>query len=421
MAGYIASWDGRSLGLGKIEDGALTGLEVVEAADGIGSVETDVSGGIDCLLWPLELAFLGHFSLPLAHPRLLDAAILGQEMAEQTGEDATDWWLAWEAEHSDTGVDGLLAALPRRDKDALTADPKWDTCPFVGIDACSRLSALYAGDVKTCAVLDTDSEGWFVGVVCDGIWQGMRRLNHTDTRSLEDVAEDMCRTMASMGFDAASQPACGRLDEAMASHLLSRLTDWRGETLLKLPGRHEANIGAALLAQTRGPNFRRGEWTVARGWQRQLYPLRRAGILAVCLVALLLAGDAWSVMRLKHRVSALRDGIEAAFHRGLPAEKVMVDPLAQLRAAAGVRGSGIQAGVILNRLQALAEAKTAGADFRIVQLSYTGSDMVLQGETGSFKAVERVRDTLAAHAIGDVHIEDTVMEGKRVRFRIRWQ
>jgi len=421
MAGYVASWDGRSLGLGRVEDGELRSIRVLEATDGIASVKVDTSGGISCLLWPLEAVFLGYFSLPLTHPRLLDAGILGQEMAEQTGEDPADWWLAWDAGSAEAGVCGLLAALPRGDRDTLASSPQWNACPFVGVDACSRLSALRPDDANTCAVLDADCDGWFIGVVRDGIWQGMRRLNRTNTRPLEDIAEDIFLTMKSMGLDTALQPVYGRLDAALAAHLIPRLAGWQGDVPPEVPGRHEANIRAALATTDRGPNFRRGDWAVSRGWRWQLHPLRRAGVLAVCLVLLLLVRDVWSVMRLEHQVAALRAGIEDAFHRGLPGEKAMVDPLAQLRAAAGGRGNGIQAGVILNRLQALAEAKTGGADFRIVQLSYSSGGMVLHGETGSFEAVERVRHALAAHAIGDVHVEDTVMEGRRVRFRIRWQ
>ncbi len=374
----------------------------------------------DMLIWPVERLLSRSFSLPLAHPRLLDMDILGQELAGQAGIEPDDWRLSWRAGAVDGGVAGLVFGLPVAVQENLAADAAWQACRFIGVDAWLRLVALIPEDhAENFAVFDADAEGLFAGVCLGGVWRGMRRNNLTPARTCAAVAEDAMRSVLAMGFAPDAMPVYGRLDAAWQAALIAD-ADWRGEGVESLPDRATATYLAASHADTNsGLNFRYGAWAVSGGWQKRLQPWRRTMVLAAILLLAILGGNLYRIHQLSTEQADMQAGIENAFHRGLPDEKVMLDPLAQLRKAAG-GGTASNAWFFLRQLQAVGQLKQKIKGLHIITMQYTGKDMQLSGTVPDLAAVDRIRDTLSSILGRQVDVEDTDLADKQVKFRIKW-
>lgn len=427
MDGMIASWDGSSLNLGESKEGHISYLQIETATtqDEVAmfpdveanSIEAPVQG----LLWPLENLLVRHVLLPLPHPRFLDAKILGQELAEQSGEEPSAWWFAWHAEAVRGGISGLVFGLPEKSRLALSTHPLWKNCPHITVDAWVRLTSFLPADRRlNCAVLDADSRGLFLGFFVDGCWKGMRRLNLVDDRDSEDMAEDVMQSLKAMGYTPEEHAVYGRLDEVWAALFRPYMPQWQVQVEGSLPGRHEANLDAASKGQdSLGPNFRCGTWAVRKKWQEGFRPWRRTAMLAACLMLLLMGRDLYALYNLQQRESIFRQGIEDAFHRGLPEETAIVDPLRQLQAAAGPV-SGSEAWVFLRQLQAVAELKKKVPGLNLDELLYAENEMRLRGKAQDFSMVNRIRDILSGILGHEVKVEDTELEDKQVRFRMKW-
>jgi len=374
----------------------------------------------DMLIWPVERLLSRPFSLPLAHPRLLDMDILGQELAGQAGIEPDEWWLSWRAEAVENGVAGLVFGMSATVQTALSADSIWQACRFVGVDAWLRLQAQVPGDhAEDFAVFDADAEGLFVGVYHGGVWYGMRRMNLTPGCTCAAMAEDAMRSASSMGFDPDTMPVYGRLDVTWQAELVSDV-DWRGEVVESLPDRATATYLAASGADmSSAPNFRHGVWTVAGDWKKQMKPWRRTVALAAVMLLTMLGGNFYRIHQLRTEQADMQTGIEDAFHRGLPDEKVMLDPLGQLRKAAG-GGVVSDTWFFLRQLQAVGQLKQKIKGLRIASMQYTGKDMQLSGTVPDLASVNRIRDTLSSILGHQVDVEDTELADKQVRFRIKW-
>jgi len=374
----------------------------------------------DMLIWPVERLLSRPFSLPLAHPRLLDMDILGQELAGQAGIEPDEWWLSWQAAAVEGGVAGLAFGMPASVRAALSADAIWQACCFVGVDAWLRLQAqVPENHAEDFAVFDADAEGLFAGVYHGGAWRGMRRINLTSGCTCEAMAKDAMRSASSMGFAPDAMPVYGRLNATWQAELVPD-ADWRGEVVESLPDRATATYLAASHADINSaPNFRHGAWTVSGDWQKWLKPWRRAAVLTAILLLMLLGGNFYRVYQLRAEQTGMQADIEAAFHRGLPDETVMLDPLAQLRKAAG-GGSASDTWFFLRQLQAVGRLKQKVKGLHIASMQYTGKDIQLSGTVPDLASVNRIRDTLSSILGHQVDVEDTDLADKQVRFRIKW-
>jgi len=432
MKEFVVFWDGRRLhawdALGE-EIAGQSDVPVQEDGDhGEESGQTDVpSWGAfaeqpppDMLIWSVERLLSRPFSLPLAHPRLLDMDILGQELAGQAGIEPDDWWLSWQAEAVENGVAGLVFGMPTTVQAGLAADATWQACRVVCVDAWLRLTTLVPEDhAEGFAVFDADAEGLFAGVYHGGVWRGMRRMNLASGCTCAAIAKDAIRSVLAMGFTPDAMPVYGRLDATWHSELVSDM-DWRGEVVESLPDRATATHLAASHADVNSvPNFRHGAWAVSGDWQKRLQPWRRTAVLAALLLLMMLGGNFYRVHRLHAEQADIQVGIEAAFHRGLPDEKVMLDPLAQLRKAAG-GGAASDTWFFLRQLQAVGQLKQKIKGLRIASMQYTGKDMQLSGTVLDLASVNRIRDTLSSILGHQVDVEDTELADKQVRFRIKW-
>ncbi len=374
----------------------------------------------DMLIWPIERLLSRPFSLPLAHPRFLDMDILGQELAGQAGIEPEEWWLLWRAAAVKNGVAGLVFGMPTTVQADLAADTAWQTCRVVAVDAWLRLQALTPENhTDDFAAFDADAEGLFMGVYHGGVWRGMRRINVTSSYTCGAAAKDAMRSVLAMGFEPDTMPVYGRLDATWQVELIPDV-DWRGEVVESLPSRARATYLAASAADAGSvPNFRHGAWAVSGGWQKRLKPWRRTAALAAVLLLTILGGNFYRIHQLHAEQAEIQAGIEAAFHRGLPDEKVMLDPLGQLRKAAG-GGAKSDAWFFLRQLQAVGRLKQKLKGLHIASMEYTGKDMQLSGTVPDLASVNRVRDTLSSILGHQVDVEDTELADKQVRFRIKW-
>ncbi|MDX8390479.1 MAG: GspL/Epsl periplasmic domain-containing protein [Mariprofundaceae bacterium] len=420
----IANWDGAALWL----QGDETQIEVApeNGTSSLSELNAAVLEGytISILLLPLEQLLLRPFSLPLAHPRLLNQDIINQEMAEQSGEVIDAWWVSWLAGRDDQGVKGLLVALPTSEKEKLENHASWSDCRFIGVDAWVRLNHYRSDDAVACAVVDVDDEGLFFGYFEQGEWQGIRRLqrniNAQDSSHDAVIVEDVVRSLTSMGYKAENSLLTGNVDQPLASLLLPELGAWHGEIVDQLESRQQATLHAASVGEGLGPNFRRGSWSFRGDWRKKVYVWRLSAILIAALFVISIASESMMLQRLQDREVELSQGIEAAFHRGLPNESVMIDPLAQLKAAAGPTGDA-SAWYLLQQLTGLGNVHALMADIGIQTVNYEKGKMHLHGDAADFEAVSRLAEKLNETLGQKVSIEDTELSGgKRVHFKLIW-
>jgi len=445
--------------LGEISDGATSqaGDIAPEAtrADmhGVGSVLAlgNVDAPVAAFLLPAEYLLQRPFSLPFEHPRYIDAAMLGQELADQAGSEEADWWLCWQAEREEGGVRGLVFALSQSLREELSKAPISSQCSYIGPDVAVRMAAQLKTGMTSTAVLDADADGLMLGVYMAGTWRGMRRLNLSAGRSLENLAHEAFSSLKAMGFDAAMMPLTGRLDtawrQAFDSLALPVDINWQADVLAedlpntdakqasgedaeqsleeshaekeKLPTRHVANtLAMASLSGELPFNFRHGAWGIQTDWSKRIGPWRRAALLLLSLCLLVIGQDAYQLQQLQARQEAVRSGVEQAFHQALPGA-AMVDPMLQLRQAAGGGASG-DAWKFLRHLEGITNLGRKEASFRMQNISFADGEVLLSGMVPDFAAANRVRDALASILGRKVELLDTDLSDKQVRIRLRW-
>jgi len=382
----------------------------------------DTVPAIQTLLWPLEELVVRSFSLPLPSLRLLDADLLGQELEDLSGVDSGAWWLSWQAKKTEEGIEGVVFALPVAIKSALSTHRLGD-CKYIWPDGWVRLNALLSDpEAEMVAILDTDEQGLFLGVHNHGIWLGMRRLNFVSSRSVKDLANDIYLSLTAMGCTS-DTPVFGRLGHDLVALLEKRLA-WQGELQTQHLCRRRANIEAAqnLPDTESGPNFRHLSWAARADWVVRILPWRRAAILATLVVAIAFFSDVYTLSALKHKMKSGQEGISTLFHQALPAEKVIIDPIAQLRNAAGSSANNTQSWYYLRQLEAVAKLKDKFQGLVLREVSLADGGMILDGDIDNFSMVNKARDELSKLIGGSVQVVDTELdkEAKHVRFRMKW-
>ncbi len=441
----LASWDGHSLELWDESVVRQAVFEPAAAEDLEGDASTAVDhglavdawaafdlGGVDApvstLLLPCEHLLQRPFTLPVEHPRLIDGAMLGQELDDQAGVEPQDWWLCWQAVRAIEGVRGLVFALPETLKKQLSDAAIIRDCRQVCPDIAVRLQACLPMEATTCAVLDADNSGLMLGFVEDSVWRGMRRLNvcQTDGNSQCDtglIAEDALRSLQAMGFEVDSQPLFGNLDAAWSDTFRelaeTSAANWHVQTMDELPSRHAANAAAFSRLQGDSPfNFRHGRWVLQSDWNMHITAWKRAAVLGAFLMLLLIGHDAYRVQQLSAQQQSLRQGIEDTFHQVLPGV-AMIDPMLQLQQAAG-GGAGDGGWFFLKQLQAISQLHGKEKGLVVQGIQYSGKEVVLSGTVADFAVANRVRDALSAILKRKVDLVDTDLQGKQVRIRLRW-
>ncbi|MDX8378280.1 MAG: hypothetical protein R8L53_09695 [Mariprofundales bacterium] len=405
----------------------------------------DDNGVPFCLLWPIERLLLRPFTLPLPNPRLVDEAVLEQELEEQAGESASDWWLSWQTVISGNtaGVHGIWFALPAVVQNALADDNHWQKVRHILPDAWVRLqvqlsthismqSSTAEDENSDCLVFDADASGMFVGVYIDGTWAGMRRLNAIHKR-LALITEDLHRSLPAMGYHA-GLPIYGRVDALLAESLqsLPATSDlWQADIVEELPERGVANITASqqYIQKKRSnswldvPDFRRGRWRADSQWQKWLRPWIFSAILLLILAMTGLIQINVQTREYKQQITDARESINTAFHTALPDVTAMIDALAQLRAAAGEQQQG-NAWHLLRHTQDITTLAKAFPAMQINSITMRNEMISLRAVVADFATANQVKQRMQSilNAENNVELADTEQDAnKKIRILLRWQ
>ncbi len=417
IAGSTVSWDGCSLAL-RIGEGEIIHFAesedkqvLPELPEGIGSLKR--------VYWPLECLLVRSFSFPLTDTRLLDAAMLSQELAELTGGDDEAWWLAWHAGKVDEGIAGIVFGLPQSVRRTMESEPEWQQCPELLVDGWERLSEVCDG-FETCAMIDEDAEGIFFAYRAAGVWRGIRRLNRklTESSRLNDVeaAQQIRNSWAAMGA-ADTDVVVGRASQTLSDELRAVYDNWQVDVESELPERNDANLSLGHVAHHK-MNFRHGRWAVQKGWPA-LKQWKRPLSIAATLLLLWFGATMVNIYSLESQADTYRNSIEAAFHDGLPQEKVMLDPLAQLKKASGTTAGQQEGQLFLRYLQAVSRVRQQVA-WELSELNFRDGSIEMSGSARDINLLNRLRDQLQAELGSDVTITDTDLSEAHVAFRMKW-
>lgn len=413
----VAGWDGATFAL-KVGD-ELTMISA-QAGDSVLDLLPSDAAVPARIYWPLEALLVRSFSMPLLEPKMLDAAMLSQEVAELTGEEEESWWLTWQAGKSEGGITGLVFGLSQNLRHDMQGRETWQNCPQLVVDGWERLQAL-RGDLQHTAVVDEDEEGVFFGYFSDGIWRGMRRLNRQLAEGGrlgdEELAVQVLNSWQAMGMDIDADPVVGRLGSALAGQLRPVCGQWQADEAAQLSDRHSANF--ELFGVTVPElNLRHGKWTVRKQW-KGLQSWKRPLLMAAGLAVLWGVATAAQIVMLKGQADTYQARVVEAFHRGLPNETVMLDPLAQLRRAAGSSAGSAKSAEFLNQLQLLSQAWREKA-WQLSEFSIDNGVVQMSGSADDIDSLNKIRDRLSSASGREVTISDTDLTGSRVSFRMKW-
>ncbi|MDX8414303.1 MAG: hypothetical protein R8J85_09480 [Mariprofundales bacterium] len=381
------------------------------------------------LLLPMELLLLRSVVLPLSHPRFIDDAILGQELEEQAGIDAEQWWLAWQMDRLDEACAGVVLAMPIAMRQQLAGDALWSQSTTITADGWVRmqtqLAAHTVGDAAVVAVVDADDEGVFFGCWRSGCWLGMRRLNQRHAQenapTCSVIVTQVVRSLEAMGWrdDA---PVIGRLDTAWHEALMgcdeAGEISWQGQVVASLPARLDANIAAAR-ADVATLNFRHGRWSAASTGLVDWKLWRRSAALMVMLCLVWYGQQQFAISGLQQQSSLVEGKIAQAFHRGLPDQAVMLDPLGQLQVAANGISGGVDRQQLLREMAVVAAVHTQIA-WSLRGLQLQGGVVRMRGSTTDLASLNKIHHLLQKAVGHKVIIEDTDLRKGSVGFRMRW-
>ncbi len=166
-----------------------------------------------------------------------------------------------------------------------------------------------------------------------------------------------------------------------------------------------------------GLEFRVRQWAPKAsmgGWR----PWRRTLILAGMLLLVWIAGTALEIHRLKQAIEARQDAIAQAFARALPGQPI-VDPLAQLRQAAGGAAAGSDPARWLAAMAAI-HRLWRDRPWTVETIEWRESKFVLRGSADDLESVNRIRERLGRTLGRPVRLSDTQLDEGKVRFRMEW-
>jgi hypothetical protein len=298
-------------------------------------------------------------------------------------------------------------------------DPVWQHCPQLLVDGWERLTALSA-DFETCAIIDEDAEGIFLGYIQQGVWRGVRRINRklSDASRLDDagMAQQIRHSWTAMGMDT-EDAVMGHLSPGMTNELAAGYSGWQVNNSDTLPDRNQANL-ALDVSQSVSLNFRHGRWAAKNSWQgfaRWKRPLAMAAGLLLIWACVTFT----EIYSLNGEAETHRVDIESAFHRGLPNEKVMLDPLAQLRKAAGISGTQQDSMQFLHDLHAISQVRKE-LSWKLKELNFQNETVQMSGSAKDIELLNRMRDRLRETTGSNVVITDTDLSEGQVSFRMKW-
>jgi len=392
------------------------------------------------LLLPAEQLLCRSFALPLNHTRLIDQEILAQELEENSAEQAESWWLSWQAGRIKQGVAGLMFGLPETIRMWIDGHERWRGVRHVGVDIQARLHAMLSTSPATrqvdmpLAVLDADASGvcfgvWSPAEDADGFWLGMRRLNCPTVRSSRqcgelaenELADNIRRSLQAMGWIDENGKVLGRVPSGLQAAL--KLKSWQDDSEIvddwvDLPDRNAANLA---VDSESGLNFRHTGWRAGSSLGN-IKPWRRTLLLTAVLALIWTGGMMWQNHRLDAQLNAAQQRIVAAFHKGLPQERVLIDALAQLRKAAGGNQGGVNSHDVTIWLRQIGDINRVyqKTPWKIKMLLFQDGEMSMSGAATDLQALNRIRAALQQQSGKRIKLKDTDLSGNQVAFRLVW-
>ncbi len=368
---------------------------------------------------PMEELLVRPFAFPLKNPKFLDKDILLEELADTAGIEPDDWWLTWRAHSVNEGIAGLVFGLRYELKDELANTSPWQEVPMLVVDGWQRLNHCLGNKTDDVAVIDMDADGVFLGVLKQGVWQGMRRLNAdmSDADVRKATAQQTIWSLQSMGFDAEIMPVLGNITDEFVSALASSEENQQAKVIDELYPRYIANLNLPQPNDKETLNLRHGSWA-SRKTSANLQAWYRPAIITAAVLVLWLGMTVAENYRLESQIADFDASIAQAFHRGLPKQPVIIDALAQLRQAAGGQSTSSKSDVG-QQLYIVSQAfKDTPWDMQSLSINKAGTS--LAGKVQNLNTLNTIKEKLSKFSSKDVQIADTDLKDNEVAFKVRW-
>ncbi len=364
---------------------------------------------------PCEQLLVRAVHLALPSPALVDSDMLFQELCEEAIDaEPEQWWLAWHTDTCDDGVAGMVFGLPEAWRQQLQAATPWSQTPCIVVDVYERLQQFCTPETAA-AMIDQDDEGVFFGYFDGKAWRGMRRIN---AEHLEEAHHfDMWQSLYAMGFQPQEHRVYGIIQEDLHAYLEAEHISFQGSIRSDSISRHAANLALSQKPSS-ALNFRHGRWSALQAWQRLSF-WKRSILLATLALLTWAGGSAYQLHQWNQNIQQQQQRIEAAFHHALPNETVMLDPVAQLKKAAGMDTPTQHQQHFLSDLNVVGQVY-AQHPWHLDALSLNDGQTHISGSVDSIAKLNQIQAALQAALQQEVHIVDTQMGKQRVSFRMSW-
>jgi len=307
----------------------------------------------------------------------------------------------------------MVFGMPETWRESMQEHEHWGEAKVIMVDGYERLQT-HAEHGTAAAVVSQDAEGLFFGFFDGEAWRGMRRLNAVTWQA--STQWELMKSLEAMGFDAQKHAVTGIANEAMWQHFRDETCETVGERWESLPTRHEANL-ALPQTSTSALNFRHGRWSAQQIWQRWSF-WQRSVILMLATLMIWFAGTWYQLNQLDAALNDSQARIVAAFHEGLPQAPVMLDPLAQLKQAAGGDTSQVDTH-FLSDLEHIGKVYQT-QPWQLNALSLRDGQTNMTGSVPSLEELNKIQAALQKELKQEVRIVDTQMAKNHVSFRLTW-
>ena len=184
-----------------------------------------------------------------------------------------------------------------------------------------------------------------------------------------------------------------------------------------------AFVGIDLL------NFRRGGFTVEKGWVQYQGDILKTGLIAILVVLIFSANFVTDYYLIKKRSRRVEEEVRKVFTSTFPDVKRIVDPLQQMRVKLQEIRKNATFSIETNRsvmtidvLNDISRHIPKQIDVVLSSIIIGADNVLISGDTGGFDAVDDVKSSLENAALfKNVSITSTNKDrsGNRVRFKIK--
>lgn len=176
-------------------------------------------------------------------------------------------------------------------------------------------------------------------------------------------------------------------------------------------------------------NFRRGGFTVQRGWVQYQKNIIKTSLVALLMILLFLSNFVTGYFSIKKRSMRLEKEIHEVFTSTFPDVKRIVDPLQQMRVKLQevkktdtFSAETNRSAMAIDVLNDISRYIPVQIDVELTSVIIGADSVLISGDTGGFDAVDDVKNSLEnAVLFKNVSITSTNKDrsGNRVRFKIK--